>query len=333
MRRTARSSVSRGASGLLRPLLSSIVLAFAISGFALVARQASFTTAAPSHSMRPTNYTYGQGYLFVGSDGSVYNFGTSAYEGGGNNTCPGTGCHAQLDSSFVGVAYAPNASGYWLVGPDGGVFAFPNTLGFYGSMSGCGYSSPASIVAIAAFPNGSGYWLLNQDGQVYSMAGYSGPDSCTSGPWYGNAGSGCYLGGGATTSAVGITATPDGGGYWIAASNGTVYSCGDASNFGTGVSDPAKPISGIVTDTAQWGYWLVGQDGGVFGFGNGGFHGSLPPTAVDNSIVGIAATMTGNGYWLVGNDGGALVYGDAQFDGDMISSTLPAPIVGVAAFP
>jgi hypothetical protein len=328
MRRSARRSVSRGASR----LLTTFVLALVISGsLVLVGRQASPITAAPPYSMKPATYTYGQGYLFVGADGSVYNFGTSVYECGGSATSNSQcGTYGQLDTSFTGAAYVPNGSGYWLIGPDGGVFAFPiGTQAFYGSMPACHYTSPAPIAAIAAFPNGSGYWLMDQDGDVYSMQGYSPTSGCTSGPYYGGVGYEC--GGGAKSGTlVGITSTPDGGGYWMVSSSGTVYNCGDAQAF-SAVS-PAEPLVGATTNPGG-GFWAAGGDGGVFSFGNAGFQGSLPPTAIDNSVVGIAATSDGGGYWMVASDGGAFVYGDAQFLGDMVPGTLPKPIVGIAAVP
>ncbi len=288
----------------------------------------AFSVERPSPSFTTADYTYGQGYLFVGSDGAVYDFGTSQYQGGGNNTCPGVGCHGQLDSSFTGAAYAPSGAGYWLIGPDGGVFAFPSTLPFYNSLPGCGITAPAPVIGIAPYPNGSGYWLVDQDGDVYSLNG-STPCGSTA-PWYGNVGSGCG-GGGRTASVVGLASTPDGHGYWIASSDGNVYNCGDAAGLGR-VNNPAKPIAGIAAGP-NGGYWLAGGDGGVFCFGNAGFHGSLPPTQVDNPIVGVAATADGGGYWLPASDGGEVVYGDAQFLGDMISSSLSASIVGIAAVP
>jgi hypothetical protein len=334
MRRTARPSVVRGAPQLLWPAISIAVLALLISGpFGLTAWRATSVTVTPIHSMRLASYTYGQGYMFLGSDGSVYNFGTSVYECGGNATSNSQcGTYGQLDSSFTGVAYVPNGSGYWLIGPDGGVFAFPlNSQAFYGSIPGCsGYSTPAPIDAIAPFPNGTGYWLMNQDGQVYSMAGYN-PSThvCTSGPYYWGVGTGCG-GGSQSGTIVGITSTPDGGGYWMVSSTGVVYNCGDAAAYSA--VRPAKPLVGASTNPGG-GFWAGGGDGGVFSFGNAAFYGSLPPTALDNPIAGIAATPDGGGYWMVDSDGGEIVYGDANFLGDMISGGLSASVVGIAAVP
>jgi len=87
---------------------------------------------------------------------------------------------------------------------------------------------------------------------------------------------------------VGIASTPDGKGYWLAQSNGGVYSYGDAAFYGSlpglGIS-PVSEVTGIAATKDGHGYWLVGADGGVFAFGDAAFYGSeaeatqLPPGA------------------------------------------------------
>ena len=79
-------------------------------------------------------------------------------------------------------------------------------------------------------------------------------------------------------------------------------------------------------------YWEVASDGGVFNFGNGaGFFGSMGGTALNEPIVGIAATADGKGYWEVASDGGVFAFGDAGFFGSMGGTALNEPIVGIAA--
>ena len=58
------------------------------------------------------------------------------------------------------------APGYWLVGGDGGVFAFGDAA-FLGSMGGTHLNSP--VVGIAAAPYGHGYWLAAADGGVFAF--------------------------------------------------------------------------------------------------------------------------------------------------------------------
>ena len=74
---------------------------------------------------------------------------------------------------------------------------------------------------------------------------------------------------------VGIAATPDGKGYWLVASDGGVFSFGDAAFYGsTGGLTLNKPIVGIAATPDGKGYWLVASDGGVFSFGDAAFYGS-----------------------------------------------------------
>jgi hypothetical protein len=91
---------------------------------------------------------------------------------------------------------------------------------------------------------------------------------------------------------TGIAATPDGGGYWLAGSDGGVFNYGDAGFYGS------VPGQGI-----------VGQ----------------PP------VVGISRTPSGAGYWLVGSNGAVYTYGDAAFLGSPDGTRLNAPVSGIAS--
>src|SRR5688572_12432377 len=71
-------------------------------------------------------------------------------------------------------------------------------------------------------------------------------------------------------------AYPLGDGYWLAASDGGIFSFGDAQFFGsTGAIKLNQPIVGMTAHPFLEGYWLVATDGGVFAFGSSGFWGSL----------------------------------------------------------
>ncbi|HWF15650.1 MAG TPA: PQQ-binding-like beta-propeller repeat protein [Acidimicrobiales bacterium] len=80
-------------------------------------------------------------------------------------------------------------------------------------------------------------------------------------------------------------------------------------------------------------YWLVASDGGLFSFGNAQFFGSTGGTPLNEPVVGMAPTASGNGYWLVASDGGIFNYGAAAFFGSEGGKPLNAPIVGMAATP
>jgi SpoIID/LytB domain protein len=124
------------------------------------------------------------------------------------------------------------------------------------------------------------------------------------------------------------------GGYWLAASDGGVFSFGDAAFHGSaGAIRLTKPVVGMA-GTPDWGgYWLVAADGGVFSYGDAAFHGSAGAIHLTKPVVGMAATADGGGYWLVAADGGVFSYGDAVFHGSMGGKPLNAPVVGIAPTP
>jgi hypothetical protein len=59
----------------------------------------------------------------------------------------------------------------------------------------------------------------------------------------------------------------------------------------------------------------VAADGGIFSFGDAAFYGSTGSIALNQPVVGMAATPGGHGYWLVAGDGGIFSFGDAAFYG------------------
>ncbi len=129
-----------------------------------------------------------------------------------------------------------------------------------------------------------------------------------------------------------MAATPDGLGYWLVASDGGIFSYGDAAFYGS---------TGAITSTNPSWAWPPHPTAGVTG--------SWPPTAassptvtphfygstgtlhLNHPIVGMAATADGLGYWFVGRDGGIFSYGDAHFYGSTGSLTLNEPIVGMSS--
>jgi len=99
---------------------------------------------------------------------------------------------------------------------------------------------------------------------------------------------------------VGMAATPDGKGYWLVASDGGIFSFGDAQFYGsTGSFSLNEPVVGMAATPDGKGYWLVASDGGIFSFGDARFFGSEGGTQLVAPAVGMAATPNGDGYWLV----------------------------------
>jgi hypothetical protein len=137
---------------------------------------------------------------------------------------------------------------------------------------------------------------------------------------------------GARDPVVGITPTPDGRGYWLAAADGGVFAFGDAS-FGGSMAGArlASPVSSIAA-AAGGGYWELGLDGGVFALGGAPYAGSLVTDFVPSPPEALIPTPSGRGYWLALADGGLATEGDAPALGDPAKVTR-APVVGGAAAP
>jgi hypothetical protein len=81
------------------------------------------------------------------------------------------------------------------------------------------------------------------------------------------------------------------------------------------------------------GYWTVDSNGGVYAFGGAGFFGSTGGVRLNQPVVKLAATPTGNGYWLVASDGGIFSFGDAGFLGSTGAVRLNALMVGMTPTP
>ncbi len=220
-------------------------------------------------------------------------------------------------------------TGYWQTASDGGVFTY-GSAGFYGSTGGIALNQP--VVGITPTQDQGGYWLVASDGGVFSFGDAT---------FYGSTG-GIKLNkpvvGMASTPYVpgagGAPAVPAGLGYWLVASDGGVFSYGDAKFYGsTGGTTLNAPIVGMAPTPDGKGYWLVASDGGVFSFGDAKFYGSTGGVKLNKPVVGMASTADGKGYWLVASDGGVFSFGDAKFYGSTGGVNLVQPVVGIAATP
>ncbi len=109
---------------------------------------------------------------------------------------------------------------------------------------------------------------------------------------------------------VTMSATPSGRGYWLAASDGGIFSYGDATFYGsTGAMRLNQPVVGMAATPSGKGYWLVASDGGIFSFGSATFHGSTGGRALAGAISSITADPNGRGYRLAGQDGTIYSFG------------------------
>ena len=133
------------------------------------------------------------------------------------------------------------------------------------------------------------------------------------------------------TAAIGMAATPNGDGYWLADSAGDITTHGTAVNYGSmGGQTLNAPVAHIVATPDGKGYWMVAADGGTFSFGDARFFGSMGDKPLNAPVVGLAPTPSGHGYWLVAADGGVFSFGDATFAGSMGGTHLNQPVVGIA---
>ena len=133
---------------------------------------------------------------------------------------------------------------------------------------------------------------------------------------------------------VGIAATVDGQGYWLAQANGIVSAFGDAHSYGSLTSSDASasPIVRISRTYDGHGYWLLAADGHVFALGDAHAYGSVPNGQATHGIVtSMAVTPDGHGYWILAADGHIYGVGDAHSEG--APSPANAPYAAIAARP
>lgn len=133
---------------------------------------------------------------------------------------------------------------------------------------------------------------------------------------------------------VGVASTTSGNGYWLAGSDGGVFSYGDAPFYGSAATLKLnKPVVGIVATASGKGYWLVAADGGIFAFGDAPApsNNTLPSTTLNQPVVGAARAANGNGLWLTAGDGGVFAFNGAGFYGSAANLRLNKPVVGMAS--
>ena len=183
---------------------------------------------------------------------------------------PGNG--KKLNAPIVGVVPSTDGGGYFMVGADGGVFAFGDAH-FAGS---CPAIGGCAGVAVAVMPDasGNGYWVVTSTGNVYAFgdaAYYGGP-----GPQ--------------TVSVASTVRTPDGQGYWILFANGAVAPYGDATNQGApvGAISTGNPAASIVATADGAGYWVASANGTVYPYGDAPNDGGMAGQHLNAPIIAAA---------------------------------------------
>ena len=77
-----------------------------------------------------------------------------------------------------------------------------------------------------------------------------------------------------------MEASPSGQGYRFVASDGGIFTYGQAPFYGsTGSIRLASPVVGMAPDNAMNGYWMAAADGGIFTFGGAAYMGRLVSSA------------------------------------------------------
>ena len=216
-----------------------------------------------------------RGYWEVASDGGVFAFGDAGYHG----SIPGLGIAPagspgpgrRLNGPIVAIVPSADGGGYFMVGADGGVFAFGDAT-FAGSCPSIG-TCPGSAVSVLPDASGAGYWLVTSAGDVFAFgdATYFGAPGATPSP---------------IASAV---RTPFGEGYWILLADGAIYAYGDAPYLG-GARDrgPTDPATAVFAPVDGGGYWIATAAGDVSALGTAPNDGGMAGTHLNGSIVAAA---------------------------------------------
>jgi hypothetical protein len=203
----------------------------------------------------------------------------------------------------------PGGHGYWLVGDDGGVFAFGDAR-FHGSTGNMVAKvrnlvvSLAVVTGIATTPDDGGYWLVTVNGGIFPF------------------GDATYFGslqdiGVLDAEVRAIVPTADGKGYFMISWQGGVYAFGDARFEGTcgTLARCGQGLSALVPDTTAKGYWLVLSTCKVLAFGDAP---NIPArdcqayaTADKVPVRTAVRTPDGRGYWVLLDNGVVYPEGDA----------------------
>ncbi len=172
--------------------------------------------------------TSGHGYLLLGSDGGVFNYGNLGFYGSVPQLVP----LAAQTTKAVAIIGSPDGKGYWIVHDDGGMFTFGSAR-FHGSVPQFVPSGQLAGPIVAAMPSTdfSGYGMVGSDGGVFAFGSYAfrGSQALAAG----------------TAAYVGGSSVPDGG-YVLLDSAGGIHRFGAPGSGGKVVGTKAQVVSGSV---------------------------------------------------------------------------------------
>jgi Cu/Zn superoxide dismutase len=285
----------------------------------------------------------GEGYVLAASDGGIFTYGDAAFAGSTGGM--------RLAAPIVGVATLPGHAGAVLRNATG------DAIGVVG-LAQVGDQIRVRVVARGLTPGWHGFQAhatgtCNGVDGFLSAGGHLGSETTSHAAHAGDVPSLLADAGGNAAAtfrtdrfALAQLADVDGAAFVVHAgadnfanipnrytSAGTTGP--DALTKASGDSG-ARVACGVVRGGKQGpaaGYWLLGSDGGIFAFGDAAFLGSVGDRRLNQPVVAMAPTPTGEGYWLVAKDGGVFAFGDARFAGSTGNIRLNTAIVAVAATP
>ena len=312
-------------------------------GYTPATLETAFMASAPHRANILGQYTQVGVGAATGSNGMLWVTVDFAALGGPAASAVSTGAAvaACTGSNPPSTAVASSASGYYVLGSDGGVFTFGGAR-FMGSVPGEGVHADTVLMALSA--DGGGYYVLGCRRRGVHLrrrvllrlrararrADDGGRPQADQdrrrvlGADPGRQGlpvrrrTGARLAAGRVARRGEARAHAERQGYWILASDGGIFTFGDArfdgSLPGQGIVD--RSISMASTPSGS-GYWVLGADGGIFTYGDATFHGSVPGIGcVQAQGVQIVPTTTGHGYYVLASDGRVFPFGDAPGYGD-----------------
>jgi len=220
-------------------------------------------------------------------------------------TSPSTSPPSASPPSTTSPSTQGAKEGYDLVGSDGGIFTF-GSAPFYGSTGSLRLQRP--VVGITPTVDHGGYWLVASDGGIFTFGDATFYGSI---PGLGFAPAGSPNPKRLNAPIVGIVPSAHGNGYFMVASDGGVFTFGDAKFEGScpGIGGCSGAAVAVMPDASGNGYWLVTATGHVYAFGDAPSYGTPGPQSVP--VTSAVRTVDGGGYWILFANGVVDAYGDA----------------------
>ena len=126
-------------------------------------------------------------------------------------------------------------------------------------------------------------WSVTAAGEVTSLGGA---------PWFGDL-SELTL----AQPIVALESTPTGDGYWLVASDGGIFTFGDAQFHGSAAADRRDPVVGMAADPNTGGYWIITSEGQAIARGPVSTDPAPSPQCRIDPVI--AGAFTTDGAWLV----------------------------------